>query len=72
MKILYVVHQFFPFFHTGSERLTFDTAKQMQKMGHSVTILTYEPNHEIENPPDEFLKFVNLDYLVIFWSFLYK
>jgi len=43
MKILYIVHQFFPFSHTGSERLTLDTAKQIQRMGHFVTVLTYEP-----------------------------
>jgi len=43
MKILYVVHQFFPLFHTGTERLTLDIAKQIQRMGHFVTVLTYEP-----------------------------
>jgi len=44
MKILYIVHQFFPLFHTGSERLTLDTAKQIQRVGHFVSVLTYEPN----------------------------
>ena len=48
MKILFVVHQFFPLFHTGSERLTLDTAKQIQRMGNYVTVLTYEPNPPIE------------------------
>jgi len=49
MKILYVVHQFFPLFHTGSERLTLDTAKQIQRMGHFVSVLTYEPNPPLED-----------------------
>jgi len=48
MRILFVVHQFFPSFHTGSERLTLDTAKQIQRMGHFVSVLTYEPNPPIE------------------------
>jgi len=52
MKILYVVHQFFPLFHTGSERLTLDTAKQMQRMGHFVSVLTYAPNPPIKNTQD--------------------
>jgi glycosyltransferase involved in cell wall biosynthesis len=44
MKILYAVHQFFPKHHTGTERLTLQIAKQMQRMGHSVHIITYEPD----------------------------
>ena len=65
MKILYVVHQFFPKFHTGSERLTLDTAKQIQRMGNYVTVLTYEPNEPLssdtknQNKKDE--DFVKLD-----------
>jgi len=49
MKILYVVHQFFPLFHTGTERLTLDIAKQIQRMGHYVTVLTYEPSPPLEH-----------------------
>ena len=48
MKILYVLHQFFPHHYTGTERLTLQIAKQMQRMGNFVTVLTCEPN-EIEN-----------------------
>ena len=43
MKILYVVHQFFPHHYTGTERLTLQLAKQIQRMGHHVSILTSEP-----------------------------
>lgn len=41
MKILYVIHQFFPEWYTGTERLTLNLAKQMQKMGHVVEVITY-------------------------------
>jgi glycosyltransferase involved in cell wall biosynthesis len=44
MRILFAVHQFFPVHYTGTERLALDLVHQMQRMGHSVTILTYEPN----------------------------
>ena len=44
MKILYTVHQFFPRHYTGSERLVLNLAKQMQRMGHSVKVLTYGIN----------------------------
>lgn len=42
MRILYVVHQFFPKHYTGTERFALNLAKQMQKMGHYAKILTYE------------------------------
>ena len=45
MKILYVLHQFFPHHHTGTERLTLQIAKQIQRMGNFVSVLTYEPNN---------------------------
>ena len=41
MRILYVVHQFFPKHYTGTERLVLNLSKQMQRMGHSVKVLTY-------------------------------
>lgn len=49
MKILYVIHQFFPRHYTGTERLTLDIAKQIQRLGHHVSVLTYEPSPPIEN-----------------------
>lgn len=55
MKVLYVVHQFFPNHHTGTERLTLDTAKQVQRMGHFVSVLTFEPDKNSDGfvPIDE-------------------
>lgn len=41
MKILYLVHDFFPQFHGGTERYVLNLAKQMQRMGHSTSVLTY-------------------------------
>lgn len=46
MKILYVLHQFFPLHHTGTERLTLQLAKQIQRLGNFVSVLTYEPNNQ--------------------------
>lgn len=44
MRILYVVHQFFPDHYTGTERFTLNLAKQMQNFGHYVKVLTYGEN----------------------------
>lgn len=41
MRILFGIHQFFPFRYTGTERVTLNLAKQLQRMGHSVSVLTY-------------------------------
>jgi len=41
MKILYVCHQFFPEFHTGTERFVFNVASMIAKAGHQVKILSY-------------------------------
>jgi glycosyltransferase involved in cell wall biosynthesis len=41
LKILIGVHQFFPDHYTGTERYVLNLAKQLQKMGHFVKVLTY-------------------------------
>jgi len=41
MHILYAVHQFFPNHYTGTERVVLNLCKQMQRVGHRVTVLTY-------------------------------
>ena len=64
MKILYILHQFFPLHHTGTERLTLDIAKQIQRMGNYVSVLTYEPSsipkklesNNSQNFNDDFVK----------------
>jgi glycosyltransferase involved in cell wall biosynthesis len=42
MRILYLVHQFFPRHYTGTERLTLDLAEHMQRIGHSPLVVTYD------------------------------
>jgi len=41
MRILLGVHQFFPQHYTGTERYVLNLAKQLQRMGHFVKVLTY-------------------------------
>ncbi|HWR59802.1 MAG TPA: glycosyltransferase family 4 protein [Thermodesulfovibrionales bacterium] len=41
MRILLGVHQFFPHHYTGTERYVLNLAKQLQRMGHFVKVLTY-------------------------------
>jgi len=44
MKILYLVHQFFPSHYMGTERFTLDLARQMQRIGHNPTVVSYDPS----------------------------
>jgi len=48
-----VVHQFFPLWYTGTERFVLNLAKQLQRMGHSVEVLTYGVNDESNFIPYE-------------------
>jgi len=41
VRVLYVVHDFFPRFFGGTERYVLNIAHQMQQVGHSVEVLTY-------------------------------
>ncbi len=41
MKIVYLVHQFFPEYYTGTEKFVFKMSSMMQKTGHSVKVITY-------------------------------
>jgi glycosyltransferase involved in cell wall biosynthesis len=57
MNILYIIHQFYPNHYSGTERVVFETASYMQKLGHKVTILTYshEDNYTYQNTQDEIM-----------------
>lgn len=47
MKIVYLVHQFYPEFQAGTEKFVFNMAYMSQKSGNKVKIITYslgEPN----------------------------
>src|SRR5262249_33436448 len=41
MNILYLVHQFYPEYSTGTEKLVLNVSKMMQQGGHRVKVLTY-------------------------------
>lgn len=41
MKILYLIHQFYPEFYSGTEKYVFNVASMMQKAGNNVKVLTY-------------------------------
>ncbi|MBH9553313.1 glycosyltransferase family 4 protein [Inhella gelatinilytica] len=40
MRLLYIVHQFFPEFASGTERVTLNLARMAQRAGHRVDVLT--------------------------------
>jgi glycosyltransferase involved in cell wall biosynthesis len=48
MRILYVVHRFFPKSYYGTERFTLNLAKQMQKYGHHPRVLSFDPAPEAD------------------------
>lgn len=41
MKILYLVHQFYPEYYTGTEKFVLNLSSMMQKLGNQVKIITY-------------------------------
>lgn len=41
MKILYLIHQFYPEWYTGTEKFVLNLASMMQKAGHEVKVITY-------------------------------
>jgi glycosyltransferase involved in cell wall biosynthesis len=51
LRIILTVHQFFPNHFSGTEVLTYETAKELQKRGHNVSVFTAIPTQEVI--PDE-------------------
>ena len=49
MKILYVIHQFYPDFYSGTERVAGNIADMVQKIGNIVKFVTYSPKHNISD-----------------------
>jgi glycosyltransferase involved in cell wall biosynthesis len=54
VKILLTVHQFLPEYSSGTEILTFETAKQLRRLGHEVLIFTGFPNSQPLNDEERF------------------
>jgi glycosyltransferase involved in cell wall biosynthesis len=62
MRILIGVHQFFPRHYTGTERYVLNLAKQLQKMGHYVKVLTYAFREQEEAPEGNASNLLRKDY----------
>jgi glycosyltransferase involved in cell wall biosynthesis len=53
MNILYIVHQFYPESHTGTEKFLLNLASALQRDGHFVQIVTYTFSRDRSNPADK-------------------
>jgi glycosyltransferase involved in cell wall biosynthesis len=51
MRLLYVVHQFFPDCHSGTEQYCLATARAAQRAGDDVTVLSLHWDHDRDWPP---------------------
>lgn len=51
MRLLYVIHQFFPDCHSGTEQHCLAAAREAQRCGHEVTVLSLHWDHERTWPP---------------------
>lgn len=51
MRLLYVIHQFFPDCHSGTEQICLAVAREAQQRGHEVTVLSLHWDHDRTNPP---------------------
>jgi hypothetical protein len=49
MKILYLVHQFYPYYFSGTEKFVFNMATCMQKQGHKVAVATFAFKENLKN-----------------------
>ncbi|MFK7741466.1 MAG: glycosyltransferase [Planctomycetota bacterium] len=53
MRLLYVVHQFFPDCHSGTEQYCLAIAREAERRGADVTVLSLDWRHDREKPPVE-------------------
>ena len=51
MKILYVIHQFYPEFHSGTEKFLLNLSSAIQRDGHFIQIVTYTLSEHQEAVP---------------------
>lgn len=51
MRLLYVIHQFFPDCHSGTEQYCLAAAREARRRGDDVTVLSLHQRHEDEMPP---------------------
>lgn len=57
LRVLLTVHKFFPREHGGTEVLTRDTALELARRGHDVTVLTTDPRTSASSPTVEHLDY---------------
>jgi glycosyltransferase involved in cell wall biosynthesis len=50
MKLLFVVHQFFPECHSGTEQYCLSIAREARRRGDDVVILSFDPYHRDADP----------------------
>ena len=51
MRLLYVIHQFFPDCHSGTEQHCLAAAREAERRGHEVTVLSLHWDHDRTHPP---------------------
>ncbi|MEZ6036993.1 MAG: glycosyltransferase family 4 protein [Planctomycetota bacterium] len=51
MRLLYVIHQFFPDCHSGTEQHCLAAAREAQRRGHDVVVLSLHWDHDRTWPP---------------------
>jgi glycosyltransferase involved in cell wall biosynthesis len=51
MRLCYVIHQFFPDCHSGTEQHCLAAAREAQRRGHDVTVLSLHWDHDRTWPP---------------------
>ena len=50
MRLLYVIHQFFPECHSGTEQYCLALSREARRCGHDVTILSFDPRYSDPDP----------------------
>ncbi len=69
MKIILTVHQFLPHYSSGTEILTYETAKELRRHGHEVSIFTGMPTLEKMNDAERFGSYVYDNIPIEYFSF---
>lgn len=61
MRIVLTVHQFLPDYSSGTEILTYETARELQKHGHSVSVFTAIPTQGEPTDVERFGRYIYND-----------
>ena len=49
MKIIYIIHQFYPEYYTGTEKFVLSIANMMQRLGNRVRVITYSSYDDLSD-----------------------